>query len=92
MGYCLEPPCLVYPLMKRYSLFRNLHDEDFMKVKHIIICLLVEWASLFDMQDKEAIDWMQRAKILKDSACGLVYLHSEKPAVIHHDINSLVLA
>lgn len=36
MGYCEDPPCLVYPLMQRYSLFKNLHDTDYLEVYHLI--------------------------------------------------------
>ena len=40
MGYCEKPPCLVYPLMKRYSLFKNIHDSDIMKVSCDVYCTL----------------------------------------------------
>ena len=33
MGYCTQPPCLVYPLMARRSLFVNLHEFRTIKVK-----------------------------------------------------------
>ena len=32
MGYCETPPCLVYPLMERSSLYRNLHEYRTLKV------------------------------------------------------------
>lgn len=36
MGYCLEPPCIVFPLMERLSLYTNLHEYNAIKV--ILIC------------------------------------------------------
>ena len=32
MGYCADPPCLVFPLMARFSLFSNLHEFKAIKV------------------------------------------------------------
>lgn len=39
MGYCIQPPCLVYPLMARRSLFVNLHEYRTIKVNSL--CLSV---------------------------------------------------
>ena len=83
MGYCKNPPALVYPYMQRGSLYKNLHEWKVGTVHSVS-----EWWSMMMFQVEEPISWHERHSILLETCRGLAYLHSEEPPVVHHDVNS----
>eukprot|EP01090_Pellita_catalonica_P019218 TRINITY_DN6445_c0_g2_i1.p1 TRINITY_DN6445_c0_g2~~TRINITY_DN6445_c0_g2_i1.p1 ORF type:complete len:327 (+),score=60.87 TRINITY_DN6445_c0_g2_i1:458-1438(+) len=56
------------------------------------VFILTEWADngdLYHFMKKNTPDWKMRVKLMLDAARGLVYLHENKPPVLHRDLKSL---
>ena len=57
-----------------------------------IITEFCHGGTLFDWLHKKRefqMSWSQKLKIAKDIACGMLYLHSCEPPIMHRDLKSL---
>jgi serine/threonine protein kinase len=59
------------------------------------LCIIMEFCfggTLFEWLHKRkevALNWKQRVKLATDIACGINYLHTCDPPIIHRDLKSL---
>ena len=57
------------------------------------LCIVLEWCqggSLYDVLHRSRVDMNnhQRVKIARGVACGLAFLHTASPAIIHRDLKT----
>lgn len=80
LGYCCDPPALVYPLMINISLFHQLHE-----VCAHILNIMHAWTNNLCTQTEKSPSWKQRVHILLGVSEGLLYLH---PMFLHLNLTS----
>lgn len=87
MGFCFceSIKAIVYQLVENGSLYSFIHDVRLNKYLHRI------HLSLLHQKSQACLGWDTRSAILSETCCGLAYLHSADPPVIHQDIKTLVI-
>ncbi len=82
LGYCKDPPALIFEYMEQGSLFDHLH-------KKVTLLLSSCWlSSCHFVQSSTELNWNQRARVLKGACRGLTWLHESVSPLIHQDMKS----
>jgi serine/threonine protein kinase len=73
----------------------NLVNFMGVSLNHNELCIIMEFCfggTLFDWLHKKPdipLTWKQKVKIATDVACGMNYLNTAEPPIIHRDLKSL---
>ena len=61
----------------------------FREKSHVPILIMEKmWLRLGTLLERSSIPLNFKVNILKDVACGLMYLHSHDPPILHHDLST----